>query len=44
MPDAFHRVTDIHVPSLTIYLPPKGKTTGAACIIAPGGAHRYLGS
>ncbi|MEY2878943.1 MAG: hypothetical protein RLZZ15_1323 [Verrucomicrobiota bacterium] len=41
-PDAFHRVTDIHVPSLTIYLPPKEKATGAAVIIAPGGAHRYL--
>jgi endo-1,4-beta-xylanase len=41
-PDAFHRVTDIHNPSLTIYLPPKSKATGAACIIAPGGAHRYL--
>src|SRR3982751_3525634 len=41
-PDAFHRVTDIHVPSLTIYLPKKEKTNGAAVIIAPGGAHRYL--
>lgn len=41
-PDAFHRVTDIHVPSLTIYLPPKDKATGAAFIIAPGGGHRYL--
>jgi len=41
-PDAFHRVTDTHVPSLTIYLPPKAKANGAAVIIAPGGAHRYL--
>lgn len=41
-PDAFHRVTDIHVPSLTIYLPPKEKANGTAVIIAPGGAHRYL--
>lgn len=41
-PDVFHRVTDIHVPSLTIYLPPKAKATGTAVIIAPGGAHRYL--
>lgn len=41
-PDAFHRVTDIHSPSLTIYLPPKEKATGTAFIIAPGGAHRYL--
>jgi acetyl esterase/lipase len=41
-PDAFHRVTDIHSPSLTIYLPPKEKAKGTACIIAPGGGHRYL--
>ncbi len=41
-PDAFHRVTDIHQPSLTIYLPPQGKANGVAVIIAPGGAHRYL--
>ena len=41
-PDAFHRVTDIHHPSLTVYLPPKEKATGATFIIAPGGAHRYL--
>ena len=41
-PDAFHRVTDIHQPSLTIYLPAKDKATGTAVIIAPGGAHRYL--
>lgn len=41
-PDAFHRVTDIHQPSLTVYLPPKEKATGAAFIVAPGGGHRYL--
>ncbi len=41
-PDAFHRVTDIHVPSITIYLPAKDKAIGTAVIIAPGGAHRYL--
>jgi acetyl esterase/lipase len=41
-PDAFHRVTDIHVPTLTVYLPAKENSTGAAVIIAPGGAHRYL--
>src|SRR5882724_8956756 len=41
-PDAFHRVTDIHKPSITAYLPPKDIATGAAFIIAPGGAHRYL--
>ncbi len=41
-PDAFHRVTDIHNPSITVLLPAKDKATGAACIIAPGGGHRYL--
>ena len=41
-PDAFHRVTDIHVPTLTVYLPPKQKANGTAIVIAPGGAHRYL--
>ncbi|HWA28287.1 MAG TPA: alpha/beta hydrolase [Lacunisphaera sp.] len=41
-PDIFHRVTDVHVPTLTIYLPPTGKANGTAVIIAPGGGHRYL--
>jgi endo-1,4-beta-xylanase len=41
-PDAFHRVTDIHVPTLTVYLPPQRKANGTAVIIAPGGGHRYL--
>jgi len=41
-PDRFHRVTDVHNPTLAVYLPPKDKATGAACIIAPGGGHRYL--
>lgn len=41
-PDAFHRVTEIHVPTLTVYLPPPEKARGVACVIAPGGGHRYL--
>jgi len=41
-PDAFHRVTDIHNPSITVFLPPRGKANGAAFIVAPGGGHRYL--
>lgn len=41
-PDAFHRVTDIHTPTLTVYLPPQEKATGTAVIVAPGGGHRYL--
>jgi endo-1,4-beta-xylanase len=32
----------IHRPSLTVYLPPKEIATGAAVIICPGGAHRFL--
>ena len=41
-PDPYHRVTDINNPSITAFLPPKGKANGAAFIIAPGGGHRYL--
>jgi endo-1,4-beta-xylanase len=41
-PDAFHRITDVHNPALFVYLPPKAIATGAACIIAPGGGHKYL--
>ncbi|HYZ83445.1 MAG TPA: alpha/beta hydrolase [Bryobacteraceae bacterium] len=41
-PDAFHRVTDIHKPSIIAYLPSKDKATGAAFVVAPGGGHRYL--
>lgn len=36
------KVWSIHQPSLTPYLPAKDKATGAAVIIAPGGAHRFL--
>src|SRR5215510_7313889 len=35
-------VSNVHQPSLTPYLPPKEKATGAAVIIAPGGGHREL--
>lgn len=35
-------VSNIHKPSITTYLPPKEKATGAAVIIAPGGGHREL--
>jgi acetyl esterase/lipase len=34
-------VSNVHNPTLTVYLPPKDKATGAAVIIAPGGAHRF---
>src|SRR5580692_10601857 len=35
-------VRNIHNPSITIYLPPKEKATGAAVVIFPGGGHRLL--
>lgn len=35
-------VKSIHNPSLTVFLPPKEKATGAAVVIAPGGGHREL--
>jgi acetyl esterase/lipase len=39
--DSTH-LSNIHNPSLLVYLPPKEKATGAAMIIAPGGGHRFL--
>src|SRR4051794_21752734 len=36
------KVTGVHNPSLTVYLPPTDKATGAAMIIAPGGGHQFL--
>lgn len=36
------RVSRIHNPSLTVYLPPRDKANGAAVIICPGGGHRVL--
>ncbi len=35
-------VKNINNPSITVYLPPKEKATGAAVIICPGGGHREL--
>lgn len=36
------KVSNIHHPSLTVYLPPKDKATGTAVIVVPGGGHRVL--
>ncbi len=36
------RVTSVHRPSLTLYLPAKAKATGAAVVVIPGGGHRML--
>lgn len=41
-PQESTKVSSIHNPSILVYLPPKGKSTGAAMIIAPGGGHRFL--
>lgn len=35
-------VRNVHNPSITAYLPPKGMATGAAVVICPGGGHRNL--
>ena len=35
-------VSNIHHPSMLVYLPPKDKATGCAVIVAPGGGHRNL--
>ncbi len=35
-------VRNIHNPSISVYLPPAEKATGAAVVICPGGGHREL--
>ena len=35
-------VKNVHNPSITAFLPPREKATGAAVIICPGGGHRLL--
>jgi endo-1,4-beta-xylanase len=39
---AYIRLSNIHSPSVLVYLPPKEKATGAAVVIAPGGGHSFL--
>jgi acetyl esterase/lipase len=36
------RLSSIHNPSITVYLPAKAQATGAALIVAPGGGHAFL--
>ncbi|HYE73189.1 MAG TPA: alpha/beta hydrolase, partial [Blastocatellia bacterium] len=43
-PDGESVISKVHKPSLTPYLPAKGKANGTAIIIAPGGGHRELWS
>ena len=38
----FPIIFNIHNPSITPFLPAKGKATGAAVIIAPGGGHMFV--
>ena len=35
-------IRNVHNPSLTVFLPAAEKATGAAVVICPGGAHRFL--
>src|SRR5436305_1758981 len=35
-------VRNVHNPSITAFLPPRDKATGAAVVICPGGGHREL--
>lgn len=44
-PNASHgyfKVTQVHKPSITVFLPAPDQATGAAVIIAPGGGHQFL--
>lgn len=36
------KVTSVHNPSITVFLPPRETATGAAIVIAPGGGHQFL--
>jgi acetyl esterase/lipase len=40
--DGITRVREVSIPTLTVYLPPKEKATGAAVIICPGGGYSIL--
>lgn len=37
-----HIISNVHTPSITVYLPPLNKRTGAAVVVIPGGGHREL--
>jgi len=42
MPQGDHVISNVHKPSLTVYLPPKETATGVGVVIAPGGGHSTL--
>ena len=41
-PAGDHVISNVHKPSVTVYLPSKETATGAAIVIAPGGGHSTL--
>lgn len=41
-PQGDHIISNVHRPSITVYLPAKETATGAAVVIAPGGGHSEL--
>ena len=41
-PSGEHAISNVHQPSITVYLPAKESATGAAVLIAPGGGHSLL--
>ena len=40
--DSEHIVSNVHRPSITVYLPPRERATGAGVIVIPGGGHVEL--
>jgi len=38
----YFKVTQVHRPSVTVFLPAPDRATGAAMVIAPGGGHQFL--
>jgi acetyl esterase/lipase len=38
----YFKVTGVHNPSITVFLPSRETATGAAMVIAPGGGHQFL--
>jgi acetyl esterase/lipase len=41
-PEGEHIISNVNLPSITVYLPAKNTATGAAVVIAPGGGHVEL--
>jgi len=41
-PEGDHVISNVHQPSITVYLPPPSAATGAAVLVIPGGGHREI--